>query len=82
MVSIPALCKNTYQTAVSAGKLAWRFRTVSTIVLAGGVLTGLIAYLAGPLVSSALCGLGGAALTLAGMILYPIYRLIGEDNQI
>jgi hypothetical protein len=54
----------------------WRFRRSCTIALSVGVLSGVGSYLAGPLIASVASGIGGAALTLAGMILLPLWRLM------
>jgi hypothetical protein len=58
------------------GRQLWRFRRSCTVALAVGVLSGVGSYLAGPLIASVASGLGGAALTLAGMILMPLWRLM------
>jgi hypothetical protein len=58
------------------GRQLWRFRRSCTVALAVGVLSGVGSYLAGPLIASVASGLGGAALTLAGMILMPLGRML------
>ena len=40
------------------------------------MLSGVGSYLAGPLIASVASGIGGAALTLAGMVLLPLWRLM------
>jgi hypothetical protein len=60
----------------TVGRQVWRFRRSCTIALSVGVLSGVGSYLAGPLIASVASGIGGAALTLAGMILLPLWRLL------
>jgi hypothetical protein len=58
------------------GQQVWRFRRSCTIALTVGLASGIASYLAGPLLASVASGLSGAALTLAGMILLPLGRLL------
>jgi hypothetical protein len=54
----------------------------SVAALGAGVVVGLCAYLAGPALASVACGLGGALMTAAGMVLWPVWRLVaggGDD---
>src|SRR5262245_20134858 len=54
----------------------WQFRRSGALALSVGLLAAAASYLAGPLVASLLCGLCGAALTLAGLVLAPLFRLL------
>jgi hypothetical protein len=45
------------------------------------VLAGVAAWLAGPVLASVASGLAGAALTLAGMILMPLWRLLAGNGN-
>jgi hypothetical protein len=60
----------------SVGRQLWRCRRSCTVALAVGVLSGVGSYLAGPLIASVASGVGAAALTLAGMVLLPLGRLL------
>ena len=42
---------------------------------------GAAAYFSGPEVASALCGLGGALMTVAGTLLWPLCRLLFGGNH-
>jgi hypothetical protein len=82
-------CKQTVIGCISSarclgtiGTQLWRFRRSCTIALTVGVVSGVGSYLAGPLLASLASGISGAALTLAGMILLPLGRLLmgNTDN--
>jgi hypothetical protein len=60
---------------------AWKFRRTSAVALGVGTLAGVGSYLAGPEIASAVCGLSGAAMTVAGMILWPLCRLLFASNN-
>ena len=53
------------QAARAGLALVWQYRRSGLLTVAGGVATGLTGYLGGPLVSTVLCGLAGAGLTLS-----------------
>jgi hypothetical protein len=61
---------------------AWKFRRSSTVAMAVGVLSGLSCYFAGPVIASVACGLSGAVMTLSGMILLPVWRLISGSQEV
>jgi hypothetical protein len=69
-------CTSSLRCLGTVGTQLWRFRRSCTIALTVGVLSGVASYLAGPLIASVVSGVGGAALTLAGMILLPLWRLL------
>jgi hypothetical protein len=69
-------CASSLRCLGTVGRQMWRFRRSCTIALSVGVLSGVGSYLAGPLIASVASGIGGAALTLAGMILLPLWRLM------
>jgi hypothetical protein len=71
-----ARCAGALRCLGGVGRQPWRFRRSCTVALTVGVLSGVGSYLAGPLIASVASGLGGAALTLAGMILMPLWRLM------
>lgn len=64
--------------ATLAGRI-WQFRRTCGIALAVGVACAVAAYLAGPMISAAVCGISGIALTLSGMILVPLGRMLLSD---
>jgi hypothetical protein len=63
------------------GGQAWRLRKSCAFALGVGVLAGVAAYLAGPVLASVASGLAGAALTLAGMIVMPLWRLLAGSGS-
>jgi hypothetical protein len=69
-------CTSSVRCLGTIGQQLWRFRRSYTIALTVGVLSGVASYLAGPLIASLASGISGAALTLAGMILLPLWRLL------
>jgi hypothetical protein len=69
-------CSSSLRCLGTAGRHLWRFRRSCTIALTVSVLSGVGSYLAGPLIASVASGISGAALTLAGMILLPLGRLL------
>jgi hypothetical protein len=71
-----ARCKN----VASGVKLAWTFRNTTAVAVTVGVLVGVGAYFAGPVIASSACGLGGAMTTVAGMILWPLWKLMSGGN--
>jgi hypothetical protein len=71
-----ARCFSSVRCLGTLGRQLWRFRRSCTIALTVGVLSGVGTYLAGPLIASVASGICGAALTLAGMILLPLGRLL------
>jgi len=65
--------------ALSTGAMlcqVWGFRRSGALALSVGLLSGIGSYVAGPAVAALLCGLAGAALTLAGLVLVPLGRLL------
>jgi len=63
-------------TAAIASGLAWQFRRSTAVAVGVGLFAGAVAYIAGPFVASVLSGLGGTAVTAAGMVLWPLKRLL------
>jgi hypothetical protein len=61
-------------------KLAWTFRKTTAVAVIVGVLVGVGAYFAGPVIASSVCGLGGALTTVAGMILWPLWKMMSGGN--
>jgi hypothetical protein len=59
-----------------AARQLWRFRRPCLLALGVGVLSGVAAYLAGPVLAGVACGLGSTLLTLLGMVLLPLWRLL------
>ena len=53
----------------------WRFRRGCLLALGAGLVAGAAAYHAGPLLAGLLSGLTSAALSVAGMVLWPLWRL-------
>src|SRR5262249_25616280 len=53
---------------------AWKFKKTTAAALAVGSVVGVGAYFSGPEIAGALCGLGGAMMTAAGSILWPLCR--------
>jgi hypothetical protein len=53
----------------------WRRRRGCLLALAAGAIAGAGGYHAGPLLAGLLSGLSGAALSAAGMVLWPLRRL-------
>jgi hypothetical protein len=53
--------------------LAWRNRGTCFVAVGVGTLIGMLAYFAGPVVASTLCGLGGAAVSVAGSVLATLF---------
>ena len=68
--------KDVIQLTSSALRCAWKFRTTTALALGIGTTVGVGAYFAGPIIAGVLCGLGGAAMTAAGMVLWPLWRLM------
>jgi len=58
----------------------WQFRRSGSLALSVGLLSAIGSYLAGPAVGSLLCGLAGVALTLAGLVLIPLGRLLFTND--
>jgi hypothetical protein len=73
---IASRCTSSLRCLGTLGQQVWRFRRSCTIALSVGVASGVASYLAGPLIASVASGISGAALTLAGMILLPLGRLL------
>jgi hypothetical protein len=55
----------------------WRHRRGCLLAVAAGAIAGAGGYHAGPLLAGLLSGLSGAALSVAGMVLWPLRRLTG-----
>lgn len=60
-------------------KELWVFRRTCSFALCVGVVSGVASYLAGPFICAVLCGLGSAALSVAGMILLPLWHMLAAD---
>jgi hypothetical protein len=58
----------------------WTFRKSCAIALSVGILAGVSSYFAGPVISSIASGISGAGLTVASMILVPLWRLISGEQ--
>jgi hypothetical protein len=69
-------CKFALSLATVAACAAWKFRRATVTAVSAGALVGGGAYLAGPIIASSLCGLGGALMTAAGMVLWPLWKLM------
>jgi hypothetical protein len=67
-------------TMMKIARGMWTFRKSCAIALAVGVLAGVASYSAGPLIASIASGLSGAALTVSGMVLVPLWRLITGER--
>jgi len=65
-----------WHVLASLAGVAWRLRRQCGAALGVGVGAGLLAYAAGPVAASLLCGVAGAALTLGGALLVPLCRLL------
>jgi hypothetical protein len=59
---------------------SWRFRKTSAIALTIGMLSGIMCFYSGPVISSVACGLSSATTTLTGMVLLPLWRLISGSE--
>jgi hypothetical protein len=73
-------CVNLPGTVVKIACGMWTFRKTCAIALGMGVLAGVSSYLAGPMIASIASGVSGAALTVSGMILVPLWRLISGND--
>src|SRR5262245_58584739 len=62
--------------ACGTARALWRFRTAAVVAAGAGALAGVGVYHASPAVASVLCGIGSTALTAAGFVLGPLYRLL------
>jgi hypothetical protein len=78
---ITCRCTSVLSGLAVLGGQAWRFRKSCAFALGVGVLSGAAAYLAGPVLASVASGLAGAALTLAGMILMPLWCLLAGNGN-
>jgi hypothetical protein len=56
-------------------RLLWECRRGCLLAVAAGAIAGAGGYHAGPLLAGLLSGLSGAALSAAGMVLWPLRRL-------
>jgi len=74
-------CLSLGSNLVAMGQGLWQFRQTCSIALSVGLISGVASYLAGPMICAILCGMGGAALSLAGMILLPMWQLLLADNN-
>jgi hypothetical protein len=73
---LAACCVEMMAMLGAASLTLWRLRRSCSIALGVGLLAGVIGYVAGPILSSVLCGLGGMALSLSSMVLLPLWRLL------
>jgi hypothetical protein len=73
-------CMTACGTAALAAGFAWQFRRPVTVAVGVGLVSGTLAYFAGPLVAGFLGGLGGTAATAAGMAFWPLARLLRSDT--
>lgn len=69
LTAVAAVCRG-------AAHLAWRFRGPCAAAAIAGLVVGVGAYLAGPLVASLGCGLSGSVLAAAGVVLRPVWQLL------
>src|SRR5262249_31725122 len=75
-------CLGVWDLLVSFALLLWCFRKTCTVVLTVGTTCAVVGYLSSPTVAAAVCGLGGAALSLAAQILIPLWRLmVGNERD-
>jgi hypothetical protein len=56
-------------------RLLWKCRRGCLLAVGAGAVAGAGGYHAGPLLAGLLSGLAGAALSAAGMLLWPLRRL-------
>jgi hypothetical protein len=73
-------CVNLPGTVVKVACGMWTFRKTCAIALTVGILAGVSSYFAGPVIASIASGVSGAALTVSGMILVPLWRLISGND--
>jgi hypothetical protein len=80
---IVAACVGTVAAMGAVGMTLWNLRRSVSIALAAGLVAGVSGYVAGPVVCGLLSALGGLAVTLSTMILWPIWKLLtsGHDNN-
>jgi hypothetical protein len=69
-------CASLPGTVVKIARTMWTFRKTSAIALGVGILAGVASYYAGPVIASIASGISSAALTVSGMVLLPLWRLI------
>jgi len=74
-------CLSLLSNLVAIGQRLWQFRRTTMFALSIGTLSGVVSYLAGPFICAILCGLGGAALSVAGMILLPLWHMLVADGN-
>jgi hypothetical protein len=60
----------------------WRFRRTCAVAMSIGLAAGIAGYFAGPVIAAAMCGLGGAMLTVSGLILVPLAKLLLTENPL
>ena len=70
------LARNLPGTLKAVGAGLWRFRRCGSIAVIVGAACAVGVYHAGPTIASVVSGFAGAALTAAGMVLLPLWRLI------
>jgi hypothetical protein len=68
----------TWRRVRTAAVWTWEGRRAVGLALGVGVLAGVASFLAGPVPSALACGLSGAALTAAGRVLLPVWRLFSQ----
>jgi len=73
---LAACCVGTLATLGAVSVTLWRFRKNCSVALGVGLIAGVVGFFAGPIINSVLCGLSGMALSLASMILLPLWRLL------
>ena len=59
----------------------WHFRRSGSIAVIVGMACAAGVYHAGPTIASVVSGFAGTALTAAGMVLLPLWRLISGNND-
>jgi hypothetical protein len=80
---VVAACVGTVAALGAVGLSVWQLRRSVSIALAAGLVAGVSGYVAGPVVCGLLSALGGLAVSLSTMILWPIWKLLsrGHDNN-
>jgi hypothetical protein len=80
-IGLGAFTCNLRSRLKTVGWFLWQFRRTGTMAVGAGLIAGLGSYMAGPLVAAILCGISGAVLSVAGLILVPLARLLMSGNE-
>src|SRR5262245_35520583 len=74
---VAARAVKSYRRALAVAGWLWHARRAVGVAGVVGLLTGLVGYAAGPLMSAVLCGLGGLGVALGVRVTLPVLRLLG-----